>query len=77
MTDNRETELLASVPDGLFIGGEWRSAEGGKTLKVYDPATGGVIREIASASANDAKAAMDAAADAFPAWAATPARERG
>jgi succinate-semialdehyde dehydrogenase/glutarate-semialdehyde dehydrogenase len=77
VTDNRETELLASVPDGLFIGGEWRSAEGGKTLKVYDPATGGVIREIASASANDAKAAMDAAADAFPAWAATPARERG
>ena len=77
MTDNRETALLASVPDGLLIGGEWRAAEGGKTLEVYDPATGEVIREIASASANDAKAAMDAAADAFPAWAATPARERG
>ena len=34
VTDNRETELLASVPDGLFIGGEWRAAEGGKTQKV-------------------------------------------
>lgn len=77
MTETRETELLASVPDGLYIAGEWRAAEGGKTLKVYDPSTGEVIREIASASANDAKAAMDAAADAFPAWAATPARVRG
>ena len=27
-----EKELLAKVPDGLFIGGEWRPAEGGRTL---------------------------------------------
>ena len=40
MTDNRETELLDRVPDGLFIGGEWRPAAEGKTLQVYDPATG-------------------------------------
>lgn len=77
MTDSRETELLASVPDRLYIGGEWRPAEGGTTLTVHDPSTGAVIREIASASPNDAKAAMDAAAEAFPAWAATPARVRG
>ncbi len=77
MTDNRETDLLARVPDGLFIGGEWRAAEGGKTLKVYDPATGQVVKQIASASVADGKAALDAACDAFPAWAATPARERG
>ncbi|MBD8023574.1 NAD-dependent succinate-semialdehyde dehydrogenase [Microbacterium gallinarum] len=76
MTDNRETELLASVPDGLFIGGEWRAAEGGKTLRVYDPATGDVVKVIADASPEDGKAALDAAVDAFPAWAATPARER-
>src|SRR6478609_1169651 len=74
--ENRETELLASVPDGLFIGGEWRAAEGGKTLKVYDPATGEVVKEIANASPADGKAALDAAVEAFPAWAATPARER-
>ena len=76
MTDNRETELLAGVPDALFIGGEWRAAEGGKTLKVYDPATGAVVKEIADASPADGKAALDAAVEAFPAWAATPARER-
>lgn len=77
MSDNRESELLASVPDGLFISGEWRTAEGGKTLDVVDPSTGAVIRTIADASVADGKAAMDAAVAAFPAWAATPARERG
>lgn len=76
MTDNRESELLADVPDGLFIAGEWRAAESGKTLDVSDPATGRVIKSIASASVADGKAAMDAAADTFPEWAATPVRER-
>lgn len=76
MTDSRESELLASVPTGLLINGEWRAAEGGKTVKVTDPATGEVIREIADASVADGVAAMDAAADAFPSWAATPDRER-
>ena len=76
MTENRETELLAKVPDGLFIGGEWLAADGGKTLKVYDPATGEVVKEIADASPGDGTAALDAAAEAFPSWSQTPARER-
>ncbi|ATG53825.1 NAD-dependent succinate-semialdehyde dehydrogenase [Brachybacterium ginsengisoli] len=77
MTENREQELLAGVPGELFIDGRWRAAEGDETLDVRDPATGEVISTIASASAADAQAAIDAAADAFPDWAATPARERG
>ncbi|MFE7844052.1 NAD-dependent succinate-semialdehyde dehydrogenase [Microbacterium sp. NPDC057407] len=76
MTDNRESDLLASVPDGLFIGGEWRPAAEGRTLNVYDPATGATVKTIADASPEDGKAALDAAVDAFPSWAATPARER-
>lgn len=76
MTDSRESELLASVPTGLLINGEWRAATGGTTVAVNDPATGKVIHEIADATVDDGVAAMDAAADAFPSWAATPARER-
>jgi len=76
MTDSRESELLASVPTGLLINGEWRAAEAGKTVAVNDPATGDVLLEIADASIDDGVAAMDAAAEAFPSWAATPARER-
>ncbi|QEW00707.1 NAD-dependent succinate-semialdehyde dehydrogenase [Microbacterium caowuchunii] len=76
MTPNRETELLADVPDGLFIGGRWRPAQDGATFTVQDPSNGETIKTIASASVADGKAALDAAVDAFPAWAATPARER-
>src|SRR5690606_18748364 len=65
-----ESELLQRVPDGLFIGGEWRSAEGGRTLDVFDPATGDRVRTIADATPADGMAALDAAVEAFPAWAA-------
>jgi succinate-semialdehyde dehydrogenase / glutarate-semialdehyde dehydrogenase len=76
MTNARESELLASVPDGLFIAGEWRGAHDGGTFHVRDPATGEIVRTIADATVADGTAAMDAAAEAFPAWAATPVRER-
>jgi succinate-semialdehyde dehydrogenase/glutarate-semialdehyde dehydrogenase len=76
MSNATETTLLESVPDGLFIGGEWRSATSGATLNVYDPATGEVIKTIADAGVEDGAAAMDAAVDATAAWAKTPPRER-
>jgi succinate-semialdehyde dehydrogenase / glutarate-semialdehyde dehydrogenase len=75
--DNLESELLARVPAGLLIGGRWCAAEGDKLLDVSDPATGKVIKTIADASTADGRSALDAAVEAFPAWSATPARERG
>jgi succinate-semialdehyde dehydrogenase/glutarate-semialdehyde dehydrogenase len=76
MIDARETELLASVPDQLFIGGEWRAASDGSFLAVQDPSSGDSIKVIANATKEDASAAMDAASGAQAAWAATPARQR-
>ena len=76
MSDAREAELLASVPDKLFIAGKWVAASGGGTLDVQDPSTGAVIRSIADATPEDAQAAMDAAAEAHASWAATAPRER-
>ncbi len=76
MVDAAETKLLDSVPDGLFIGGEWAPATSGATLKVYDPATGEVIKAIADGGVADGAAAMDAAVDAAADWAKTPPRER-
>ncbi|MDP9984863.1 hypothetical protein J2W14_004294, partial [Pseudarthrobacter oxydans] len=32
-----ESALLASVPTGLLIGGQWRPAASGKTFDVEDP----------------------------------------
>lgn len=77
MTADRESALLANVPADLFIGGQWRTASDGATLDVQDPATGAVIKTIASATPEDGSSALDAACDALPAWSATPARERG
>jgi succinate-semialdehyde dehydrogenase/glutarate-semialdehyde dehydrogenase len=71
-----EQVLLASIPTGLYIGGEWRDAEGGKTFDVTDPSTGKTIATIADASAADGVAALDAAVAAQDEWAATPPRTR-
>ncbi len=77
MSEATEKALLESVPDGLFIGGEWSPAISGSTLDVHDPATGEVIRTIADAAVEDGSAALDAAVNAAEAWAKTPPRERG
>lgn len=71
ITADREAALLAQVPTGLLINGEWRDAEGGKTFDVEDPATGKVLLSIADATAADGALAMDAAAAAQDAWART------
>lgn len=76
MSEASEKALLESVPDGLFIGGDWSPAISGSTLVVHDPATGEVIKTIADAAVEDGVAALDAAVNAAPAWARTPPRER-
>ncbi len=67
----------ASVPTELYIGGQWLPASDGSVMTVVDPSTGDEIASVASASEDDAVAAVDAASAALPAWAATPPRERG
>ncbi|MGZ5828743.1 MAG: NAD-dependent succinate-semialdehyde dehydrogenase [Xanthobacteraceae bacterium] len=69
--------LLANVPTDLWIGGKWRKSSDGQRFDVIDPATEGKIASVASASVDDAKAAVDAASDALPAWGARKPRERG
>ncbi|MBI5028126.1 MAG: aldehyde dehydrogenase family protein, partial [Actinobacteria bacterium] len=68
--------LPGSVPTKLFINGEWRDATGGGTFAVEDPATGEVIAEVADATAEDAKAALDAASAAQESWGRTAPRKR-
>jgi succinate-semialdehyde dehydrogenase / glutarate-semialdehyde dehydrogenase len=73
----QEQAVLGSVPTQLFIGGEWRDATGGGTLAVEDPATGETLVEVADATPEDAKAALDACCAVQAEWAAHPPRERG
>ncbi|WP_039826753.1 NAD-dependent succinate-semialdehyde dehydrogenase [Nocardia testacea] len=71
-----ESEVLASVPKQLWIGGPV-DATGGGTFPVHNPANGDVIAEVADGTPDDAVRALDAAAAAQADWAATSARERG
>jgi succinate-semialdehyde dehydrogenase / glutarate-semialdehyde dehydrogenase len=77
MSSTTETELLARVPAGLLLGGKWVDGTSGRTIDVFDPATGLVLKTIADASVDDAKRAMDIAADTQESWAATAPRVRG
>jgi vanillin dehydrogenase len=60
----------------MYIDGKWSNAEGNKTFESYNPATGKVHSTIADASLNDTKLALQAAANAQPAWASLPHTER-
>ncbi|MFL6937024.1 MAG: NAD-dependent succinate-semialdehyde dehydrogenase [Xanthobacteraceae bacterium] len=68
--------LLANVPTDLWIGGKWRKSSDGQRFDVLDPATENTITTVASATVEDAKAAVDAASAAFPGWAGKKPRER-
>jgi len=74
---DRESAVVAGVPQGLLVGGEWRPATGGATFDVHDPSTGDVLTEVANASPDDGLTALDAAVETQPGWAATAPRERG
>ncbi|MFT4167037.1 MAG: NAD-dependent succinate-semialdehyde dehydrogenase [Microlunatus sp.] len=68
--------LPADLPTGLLINGEWTSGSTGRTIPVLNPATGEELAAIADAAPSDAVAALDAACEAGPAWAATAPRQR-
>src|SRR5271157_46837 len=76
ITPKQEQHVLDKAPKQLYIGGEWRDGTRG-TLGVEDPATGEDLAQVADASVEDARAALDAAVDAAGSWAAHPPRERG
>ena len=73
----QEQAVVDKVEKRLYIGGEWRDASGGETLAVEDPSTGEALCEVADATPDDAKAALDAAVASQAEWAATPPNERG
>ncbi len=60
----------------LYIGGEWRESGDGHRIDVLDPATADPLTTVASGAEGDARAAVDAAAEAQPAWAASSPAER-
>jgi len=71
-----EQEVLAKVPTGLFIGGQWVAGHGDAPISVEDPATGKTLLQIANATAEDGMSALAAADAAQVKWGKTSPRER-
>jgi acyl-CoA reductase-like NAD-dependent aldehyde dehydrogenase len=68
---------MADVPTyKYFAGGEWREAAGARTFEVFDPYDRSVYARVAAGGRAEANMAIKAAAEAFPAWAATTPAER-
>jgi len=59
-----------------YVDGTWIDADGGGKIDVTNPATGEVIGTVPNLQAAETRRAIEAAAAAFPAWAAKTAKER-
>src|SRR5216684_4470558 len=72
-----ETTATPKHPDVRnYIGGEFVAGIGGPHLDVNNPADGSVIAHVPLSGRADVDRAVAAAQRAFPAWAATPIKER-
>src|SRR5712692_669648 len=61
-----------------FSGGKWNESSSSRTVDNVNPAdTDDVIGNVRQATREEARAAVDAASEAFPGWRATPAPARG
>jgi len=64
------------IREDLFIDGHWRPASNDERIEVHDPATGALVGEVATGSAEDTSEAVAAAAKALGDWRALPAGAR-
>src|SRR5580698_6905116 len=77
MSDTRGVSEVNGIKEyRYFADGEWRSAEGNKLFDVYKPYNRALYARVADGGREEAKLAVEAAAKAFPAWAATTPAER-
>lgn len=56
----------------MYIGGEWVDAANGDAFEDLNPYTGEVYAHVPTGTRDDVERAVQAAADAFPAWSLTP-----
>ena len=60
----------------MYIGGEWVDAASGETFDDLNPFNGEVYAKVPRGKREDARRAVEAAAEAFPGWAALPPAAR-
>lgn len=73
--------FTTSISRGLlrhqaYINGHWQSAADGRTFSVLNPANGDTIAEVSDLSSVETEQAIQAAAEALPAWRKHTAKQR-
>jgi succinate-semialdehyde dehydrogenase/glutarate-semialdehyde dehydrogenase len=80
MLDTIKTSLELKNPallrEQAYINGEWVSAEDGATFPVTNPADGSLVAHVPELDLAGARAAIEAANAAWPAWRSKTAKER-
>jgi succinate-semialdehyde dehydrogenase/glutarate-semialdehyde dehydrogenase len=76
VSDRPALRDAALFREACFVNGQWRGADNGTTFAVDNPASGATVGNVPNCGAAETRAAIDAAAAAFPAWRAKTARER-
>ncbi len=67
---------IRTLPQLAYINGEHTPARSGGWYSIINPADGSVVDQVADTGPQDAQAAIEAAAAAFPIWRALPTKER-
>jgi succinate-semialdehyde dehydrogenase/glutarate-semialdehyde dehydrogenase len=62
--------------EACYINGKWVGADSNQTIDVTNPATGDVLGTVPKMGADETRAAIEAANEAYPAWRAKTAKER-
>ena len=78
-TVSSQVPLSASNPPRRlrhYIDGQWRDSISGREYESLSPWDGAVIASAAAGDGDDARLAVEAAHNAFPAWAATTPNDR-
>jgi succinate-semialdehyde dehydrogenase/glutarate-semialdehyde dehydrogenase len=68
--------VVSGYEEQLLVGGKWSDASSGERFDVTNPATGEIVGSVPNGAAEDVSAAIDAASEAQPEWAATSALQR-
>ena len=77
MTTNLGLADRALLRQQAYVGGRWCDADDGCTFAVHNPATGEALGAVPLMGRTETKCAITAAKEAWPAWRALPATERG
>ncbi|MGO4890558.1 NAD-dependent succinate-semialdehyde dehydrogenase [Anaerobacillus sp. MEB173] len=76
MLTKNETKLLDFENTNLYINGQFTKANSGEVFTVYNPSTNEKVADVPKAGQEETQVAIEAANQAFPAWAKLTAGER-